>query len=290
MAKKAKTQDEVIGDALTKAVSALPAALPWCGPKSLFTAAQRTEAEAAVAQGFFRVEKRSERKGKKTIVVEYAVPTDAGIRRVVGQGSPRAALESLAAVVGRYQQDMRPTADPQTFRDEIGKATETCVTAIRSAFDEMQAAVLKAVAPPKAPAADVGEVLAAIDAALARVEPQIVHVPTPTPAVATAPPPPPVTTAKSAASTTALEDDIVRFVDRRAQETTGGSLFDVLFAEVRAEHPTVSEGEFQDALRRLDRQQRIRLGGWPRSPHDLPVPELAMFVAHKVMYYAHPIR
>ena len=57
---------------------------------------------------------------------------------------------------------------------------------------------------------------------------------------------------------------------------------------LRGGHPEMTAGTFHDALRRLDRDGRIKLGGWPKSINDLPEPELALFVRHKVVYYATP--
>jgi hypothetical protein len=79
-------------------------------------------------------------------------------------------------------------------------------------------------------------------------------------------------------------------VDQSARERTVGCDFSELYDALDRSHPTLTIGVFHDTLRALDDANRIRLSGWSRMLDDMPRPELALFVSHKVMYYAQPAR
>lgn len=59
-----------------------------------------------------------------------------------------------------------------------------------------------------------------------------------------------------------------------------------LYRRVRDPLPTLSIGEFHDALRRLHEQQRIYLHPWTGPLYDLPEPAIALLVGHEVAFYA----
>jgi hypothetical protein len=85
-----------------------------------------------------------------------------------------------------------------------------------------------------------------------------------------------------------LETTIAGVVQDWAREKAAGCPFDVLMDQVKARQPGVTLGEFHDTLRGLHDAHRIRLSGWARSLDEMPDPELALFISHKVMYYANP--
>jgi hypothetical protein len=156
-------------------------------------------AQAAIDQGYLitRTETMTpsgkQKKGKDVLVAEL---TEKGRRHVLEVDSPKSVLQALLPAVQALAEG--PTQQPKTdeFRPELEKATQACVKAIEDAFAKLQNTVEKAFAklqeavlkalPPPAPRTtlDPGPVLAALQAALARVE-------VPTGATAAAPSPPP---------------------------------------------------------------------------------------------------
>jgi hypothetical protein len=85
-------------------------------------------------------------------------------------------------------------------------------------------------------------------------------------------------------------DEIVAFVTNWAREKTVGPPFDEIMKYLKGRHPNLTVGAFHDALRGLANATppRLRLSGWSKTIHELPDPELALFVKHTVTYYAHP--
>jgi hypothetical protein len=73
---------------------------------------------------------------------------------------------------------------------------------------------------------------------------------------------------------------------RRENRTPGDCPIPELFDALKKRHATLTVGSFHDGLRRLHDANQIRLGGWSGPLENLPQPNLAMLVAHKVMYYA----
>jgi hypothetical protein len=282
---KSKMPEEAILDGLKKAYDALPELLPLAGTKGIFTAKQEDLAGQAVRDGLLAERKAAlPGKGKKAKEIVYGVLTEAGLRKLIEKDSPRAALERLLPAVQSIATPA-PTGSPGDLRAELEKATAACVSAVRDAVATMQTAVLGAISAASPPAADPGPVLAALRSALERVETPVlksvlapVPVPTPTPAPAAAP----------SVTRSALELEIVSFVEDWARARTVGPPFDELMKGLRARHPDLTVGAFHDALRRLHDAERVRLGAWPRTLDDLPEPELALFLSSKVMYYAQP--
>jgi hypothetical protein len=59
-----------------------------------------------------------------------------------------------------------------------------------------------------------------------------------------------------------------------------------LFYHARQFAPTLTIGQFHDALRRLLESGRIYLHPWTGPLYDLPEPPLALLVGHEIAYYA----
>jgi hypothetical protein len=230
-------------------------------------------ADLAIAQGSLFSKEEKVKKGKASKKVVYGILTEKGLRRVMDADSPKAALEALVPAVQALGKQP-PPPNPDAFRTELAKATQTCVGAIQEAFTKLQSAVLTALAPPSGPPLDPGMVLNSLRRALERVE------------AAPNPRLPPTPLANAADS--GLEEAIVAFVQNWASVKSVGCQFDVVWKHLKDQQPNLTVGGFQDALRKLSDAGRIRLGGWPRMLDDLPQPELALFVSSKVMYYAHP--
>lgn len=283
---KAKSSDDVILDAVRKAISALPDLLPLSGTKALFSAKQADLAERAVSEGYLAKKELipAGAKGKKPKPVVCALVTEVGARKVAEAGGAhdlKSVLESLRSAVEKLG---APPArqDPAEFRTAIEKATTTCVNAINTAFAGLRDDVLRAVAPSGSSAIDPAPILTGIAAALGKIEPTVVKIPVLAEQAAPAPTPKPTTPA------TTVADEIITFVSEWAREKSVGCQFDVLMEHLRRRQSDLTIGAFQDALRNLYDAGRIRLTGWPKMLDDMPEPELALFVSSKVMYYAHP--
>jgi hypothetical protein len=272
--------DEAILAGLRKAVRALPANLIMYGTKGVF--ASRGEgplhAQTAIERGFLIAKKETDKTGKKPKTVEYAIITEKGFQHVADADGPKAVLEALlpaVQVLGKAPN----SPDPAAFRSELERATETCVNVIRESFGKLEGAVLKALSPPTAPAANSGMILQALHRALERVK-------SPVPIVTPAAPPPIANPTDQTLA--ALDSEILTFLGNWSKEKSVGCQFDVLWNHLLTRHPQLSTGTFQDALRGLYEANRIRLTGWPRMHDEIPLPQLAFFVSSKVMYYAHP--
>ncbi|MCE9568162.1 MAG: hypothetical protein K8U57_39670 [Planctomycetes bacterium] len=276
---KAKSPDEIIVDALTKAFNALPTAIPLSGSKSLFTAAQGNLAEQAVQDGYLTKSVRSVPGGKgKSKQIEFGVLTKAGILKVVEKDSPKAALEALLPAIEKIGKPATQPS-PSEFKASLETATATCVAAIQTAFASLQRDVLHHITPADG-SADPAPVLAALRFALEKVEPVVVELP--------APPLPATTNPPTGLSVKTLVAEVVDFVKATAQERSVGCDFEELFNHLQKRHPDLSIGTFHDTLRNLEETNQIRLGGWARALDDMTRPELALFISYKVMYYAHP--
>jgi hypothetical protein len=273
---KITSPEDAVLKGLAKAFHALPDALPLVGTGSLFGKTGAEVADRAVAGGYLLRRDEAVGTGKKRKTVTTGVLTEAGIEKVLDRDSPKTQLEALAPLIERLGHQP-PAPDMGLVRVELEKATAACVRAVESAVARMQQAVLEAL--PQHPAAvPLGPVLSAVRSAADRVKAPV------RPAVG----PTPLTTVPDHTSGPALDRDIQSFVRASAARTTVGCQFDALMNHLRAAHPRLSVGAFHDALRRLYDARGIRLGGWPKSIQELPDPDLALFVSHKVMYYAHP--
>lgn len=59
-----------------------------------------------------------------------------------------------------------------------------------------------------------------------------------------------------------------------------------LYRQVRKDSPTLTIGQFHDALRGLHEQQRVYLHPWTGPLYELPEPAFAVLVGHEVAFYA----
>jgi hypothetical protein len=241
--------------------------------------------------------------------------TEAGRKYLAEADDLKPLLESLVAVVSKLPAPVPPPPppDPTAFRaaiqhaappfgTAIEKATEeitrSVATVIGKAFSDLQKtvgtalgnleqAVVAALPPPvpatTAPQVDALMVLATIRSAVERIQAPAIP-----PPVAPSPAPPPLGPLQALPSSGELGDEIVRFVGEWSRGRPTGPSFEVVWKHLRAQNPDLSVSTFQDVLRKLDEARRIKLGVWSQSIPDLPEPEIALFVSHKVMYYAHP--
>jgi hypothetical protein len=164
------------------------------GPKPLLgkddclfpnTAKGKPLAQAAVDEGYLAIRTETvppsgrQKKGKEIVVAEL---TEKGRRHVLDADSPKAVLQALLQAVHSLAEPPRPNQATDNLRPELEKATQVCLKAIdgafaklqktvEGAFAKLQEAVIKAL-PSPAPthSIDPGPILAALQAALARVE------------------------------------------------------------------------------------------------------------------------
>ncbi|VTT98994.1 unnamed protein product [Gemmataceae bacterium] len=285
---KAKPATDPVVAGLRAAVHALPNLLPLVGSKgkALFTKAEASAAEQAVAAGYLTKREVSPPpvKGKKKPGVVYGLLTEAGARKVAlggGDDGVRAILNDLRDGVTRLGSSPRTGGDGVAAA--IDRAAETCAAALKAAVSDLRAEVLAAVtAGTGANSADPGPVLAALRSALDRVgaEPTVIKVPV----VSDAP------TGPRDAGLANLPDDALAFVAAVARERSVGCDVAELYDHLRTRHPGLSIGAFHDALRQLDAAGRVRLRDWPRMLDEMPRPELALFINHTVMYHVQPAR
>ncbi len=291
----AKAKADPVQAALQTALDELPGLLPLIGPKGkgLFPKAHEAEAERAVSAGW--LEKRAIRmqkppgKGKNArptfATVTVGVLTESGARKLAeasGAQELKPVLEAIRTAVGKLGEPA-PASNPAEFRQAVEAAAATCVAAINTAFGQLREEVIAAVPTSASTATNPAPILAALDAALNKLQPTVVKVPVVGDASAAPVPPPPAPPVAPP-----IADEIVAFVTDWARVRTVGPPFDEIMKHLRARHPSLTVGAFHDALRRLTSEHRLKLSGWSKTIHELPEPELALFVKHTVTYYAHP--
>ena len=240
-------------------------------------------ADQAIELGYLTSMKKQIKVGRKNKTIEFGAITEKGYRAYIEHNSPK---ESLAALVTAVNHLSKPVdvPSPDDFAATIRSATDICVAAINAAFAELRNEVVQALKPHTKSPADPKVVLEAISQAIQKIEPPP---PRPTPAEATAPstsaPPPP-----SIDHQKAVENDIVAFVNAVSRDRSVGCDFNELFNHLRETHTDLSIGVFHDSLRRLHESNRVRLRDWPGSPENTPRPDLSLFLASTLMYYARP--
>lgn len=292
---KPPTSDDPLMEALRAAMQG-PKRLVGAGGKNpvpgLFPSGKKGEAiaDSAVADGYFDRTEEAVKVGKKTTKVAVGTITEKGIRAYVERHSPKEALTALLPAVQRLGESTPQRPDTARIVATIEASTAECVNAIKAAFAELSSSVVKAVAPAGGAAIDPAPILAALTAALSKVEPIVVSAPAAAPAQPPEPQPMSSAPAPKPTDESAVAEEIVSFVTHAANERTVGCDFVELFDHLKAKHPGLSIGTFHDALRALDQAGRIRLKDWPRMQDDIPRPELALFVSHTVMYHVQPVR
>ena len=206
------------------------------------------------------------------------------------------ALGTVAATVEKATNELRRVLDslPASIEMAVSKVLPGGMSAgVKTALGELQQKVtasLPASAPVPPTTADPGPVLSAIEVALTKLkaEPKVIKIPVADDQASNSTSKP--TTSPPPDTTTAVTDDIVEFVTNWARDKTVGPPFDEIMKHLRARHPGLTVGTFQDALRKLANANppRLKLSGWSKTIHELPEPELALFIKHTVTYYAHP--
>lgn len=244
--------------------------------EGIFPSGQKGKAlaERALAEGYLTRKEERVKSGRSTTTQVYGVITEKGLQAFVSLTSPKDALTALVPAVTKLGN--ASAIDPAKIVTAIETATAKCVGTINTAFAAMREDVLQAVNSAGGPAIAPGPILAALTTALGRVE---------------AAPPAPAVPAVPSTDPARVADAIVEFVTNWARERTVGPPFDAIMKHLRGQFPHITPGEFHDVLRRLASANppRLKLSVWSKTIHELPEPELALFIKHTVTYYAHPV-
>jgi hypothetical protein len=164
------------------------------GPKSLLgkddclfpnTAKGKPLAQAAVDQGYLITRTETvppsgrQKKGKEVVIGEL---TEKGRQHILEVDSPKSVLQALLPAVQALAEGPKQQPKTDNLRPELERATQACVKAIEGAFArlqktvedafaKLQGAVVKALpSSASTPSLDPGPILAALHAALARME------------------------------------------------------------------------------------------------------------------------
>ncbi len=275
---------QLVVEALSRAV-AEPGGTPLFGTRSdpgLFpaTAAARPAARKALDDGLLRVV-RTETKGKATR--ELCAATDAGLRFLLDQVSPRQVLEDFVRALERRE----------------GQVAELLAAAGRMAdtLDGLKAAV--AVVLPRVQAARVK--VPAAEPAVLSTEYSVLSTPPVTPDTMADPSPRlgtalmnGVATLEAPAPPAAAPDldelgeaVLARLSDWAASAGAGQDCpLPELYKSLSTREVPPTIGAFHDCLRRLHADHKIYLHPWTGPLYALPEPAYALLVGHNVAYYA----
>jgi len=193
--------------------------------------------------------------------------TAAGREQLFQHLSPKAALEALHRLL-----ESRRGAPAEA--DESGPLAAR-VADLRAAVDRLQADLASAAARRRDEAAEWQRLLGAVEGKVSEAVKQMRTLTAPGPAPA-------------AGEDRGLEGEAVRFVEDWSRDRGHGCRLDELKAHLDRVRPGLAVGAFHDLLRRLHDAGRVRLSGWGQTLDEIPRPDLALFVSHKVMYYVHP--
>jgi hypothetical protein len=193
--------------------------------------------------------------------------TAAGREQLFQHLSPKAALEALHRLLESRQ-------STQARGDEAGPLAAQ-VGELRTAVDRLQAELASAASRRRDEAAEWQRLLGVVEGKVAEavIQTRAHTTPGPTPAVP---------------DDRGLEGEAVRFVGDWSRDRGHGCRLDELKAHLDAISPGLTVGAFHDLLRRLHNTGQVRLTGWGQTLDEIPRPDLALFVSHKVMYYVHP--
>jgi hypothetical protein len=267
--------------------------------EALFPAAAkgRLLAEAAVEQGYLvkrtgTVPPAGGRGKPKEVVLGEL--TEKGRQHVLDADSPKAVLEALLPAVQALAAGPAPGQKADGPRPELEKATQACVKAVEGAFAKLQKAleaafarleqaVAKATpAPPVGPPVDPGPVLAALQAALARVAipPQAGVSPAAQPSPPAVEPSTALTAEQLRAALRSAYDHLCLFVEFRDK------LVEIprLYHEAAERLPGLSAQRFRHELEALSAERQVELHKL-NEVHLAKEPELAIEKDGRLYYY-----
>lgn len=230
-----------------------------------------------------------------------SLPDPATIRSAVHEATPpivsaieqaaQKAVGEVAATVTKALTEFRQLLEglPGKVELVVTKALPAGLTpGVKAALGELDQKVSRALpAPTSGPttSTDPAPVLSALRIALDRlqVEPKVIKIPVNLGSHALSPPPIP-----KPDTVTSIADEILAFVLEWTQKNSVGPQFDAIMKHLRVRHTDVTIGCFHDALRLLANANppRLRLSSWHKTIHELPEPDLALFIKHTINYHA----
>lgn len=203
--------------------------------------------------------------------------TPKGLQFVLDRDSPKEALNALQVAL-REMTAQLPGKQETTF------PLEELRESLNSQYQQFQAALTQAAADSDKRIQERNQKIDRLTGTIQAVE-KAVERASKQPAIPVPSPTPPKESPMSGSN--AWTKEIEQFlVTRRENGTVGDCTLPELFTFLRQREPELSIGHYHDALRKLHTEDRIRLSGWSGPLENLPQPNLAMFIAHKVMYYA----
>jgi hypothetical protein len=172
---KKESSEEAILNALRKAIAELPNSLPIVGKDGLFPGGAKGKElyEQAVSSGYLRVSEEKVKSGSRSKKVLKGLILEQGIQKVIQTDSPKAALEALLPALQSLGK-RPPPPDIEAFRQELNRATKTCLDAMTAAFSKLESDVLKTIEPSLVqPAVTPEAVISAVQQAIERVKPMM---------------------------------------------------------------------------------------------------------------------
>lgn len=210
------------------------------------------------------------KKGRAKPVAHYRI-TAQGQRFVLEHDNPKKVIEELAAAVRQMsgqQDNLQESSLLDEFRELLAEHLQQIQGKVQQVVQDVQA---------RASIAErIEQAVQLAEQAAERARQQVVAVP----------PPPASEPATPAAANKWIEKVEPYLRGRRERSVAGDCPLGELYRFLHQEHPELTIGHYHDALRQLHEAGRIRLSGWSGPLENLPEPNLAMFIAHKVMYYA----
>jgi hypothetical protein len=220
-------------------------------------------------------------KGKAKPKSLYRV-SEAGQRFVLEADSPKAVLESLLPVL-RDLAGRVPNATADGQRQSWTQAAAQVQQTLEEQFRLLRQTVQEALEQARDVVAGQFQSLGRLSQLMDLVQGAVERAGRETPAPAVSPPAP----SSGAPPNASWTGEVVPFIrERRAHGGTDECPLHEIFNYLKQRQPGLTVGNFQDGMRQLHNAQQIRLSGWNRPLEDIPEPNLALFVAHKVMYYA----
>ena len=266
----------LIVDALTRA-AADPAGVPLFGGKSdpgLFpaTAAAKPAAQKALDDGLLEVV-RTEAKGKQAR--EFAAATEAGLRFLLDQVSPKQVLEDFVRVLERREVQVTELLEAA---NRMADSLDGLKAAVAVVLPQVRAGRVKQEPnpPPPFPKREGGE----------KTFDEPVFLPSPLRGGAGGG----VSLAvlEPAVAADDLADAVLaRLTDWAASAAVGQDCpLPELYRSLSTREVPPSVGQFHDCLRRLHEAHRVYLHPWTGPLYALPEPAYALLAGHNVAYYA----
>lgn len=283
--KKTETLDERVLAALRPALAGQPLPLQASGKNTgIFPSGAAGKALAMEALNRGLVQQRDDpataakKNGKAK--PHFSITTK-GQEFVLEHDSPKGALEAVQIAVRQLSDqlssfDRQSPGDENRILDGLQELFAQQFRALHATLQDAAAASRQAAETHLKRIDSAQQVIQMVEKAIERVSQQ-----------QSVPPPPALAVPQPEATPTSWGAKVVSFLrSRRDSGTPGDCPLPELYDFLHRQHPALSIGHFHDTLRQSHNDGRIRLSGWSGPLENLPHPNLAIFIAHKVMYYA----